>query len=219
MRRDLQAYLAAAGASNLPAWALCFELSFGSPLDAEQLRDGRSSDEPVAVNTPAGEILIRGRLDRVDRLSMDGVEGLLVVDYKTGKLPNEKDVIAGRSLQMPLYAAAAESLIGEKCVGGAYHGIGGSGKFERFFAAIATGRGSGPYKLNEAYEENLALAMETVGRFVGQMAAGRFFVMPSVKCPSYCPLRQICQYSPVRAQRKALSDGKGRGGGSGEEES
>lgn len=204
MHRDLSAYLqAAASQDSLDTTALRFELSFGIELDPDQPHDDRSTPEPVIVSTPAGEIRLRGRLDRVDYVAFEDVEGLLVVDYKTGRLPSEKDVLAGRNLQMPLYAAAAEAMLGDKCVGGAFHKIGGgSGRFERFFAGVTTARGKQPYKVDDSYDAKLEAAMETVGQFVRQMGQGRFDVLPTHDCPSYCPLRQICQHSPVRAERK-----------------
>jgi len=209
MRRDLLAYLReAASQAALDTTALRFELSFGIALGPDEPHDDRSTPEPVIVATPAGEIRLRGRLDRIDYVAFNDVEGLLVVDYKTGRLPNVKDVLAGRNLQMPLYAAAAEALLGQKCVGGAFHKIGaGSGRFERFFAAVTTARGKSPYKVDEGYEAKLEAAMETVGRFVRQMADGRFDALPTHDCPGYCPLRQICQYSRVRAERKSPPPG------------
>ena len=204
MRRDLRAYLqAAADPGALDTRAMRFELSFGVELDPDQPHDDSSTPEPVTVATPAGEIRLCGRLDRLDSVAFDDVAGLLIVDYKTGRLPSEKDVIEGRNLQMPLYAAAAEALLGQKCVGGAFHKIGsGTGRFERFFAAITAARGKMPYKVDEGYDAKLNAAMATVGQFVQRMAQGQFDALPTHDCPSYCPLRQICQYSPVRAERK-----------------
>ena len=215
MRRDLTEYLRAAADPNaLPSRAKRFELSFGSELDPDEPHDPRSTPEPVSVTTPAGDIRIRGRVDRVDDVNFDDVSGLLVVDYKTGRVPNEGDVLAGRNLQMPLYAAAVEALLGEPCVGGAFHRIGGSGRFERFFAAVTTARGKNPYKVDDGYQAKLQAALETVGRFVGQMAAGRFDALPTHDCPSYCPFRQMCQFSPVRAsgRPRARRPGPSRGG-------
>jgi ATP-dependent helicase/DNAse subunit B len=205
MRRDLRSYLQAASAPGaLATRALRFELSFGLEFDPDQPHDEASTPEPVTVATPAGEIRLRGRLDRVDSVAFNDVEGLLIVDYKTGRLPGEKDVLEGRNLQMPLYAAAAETLLGQKCIGGAFHKIGsGAGRFDRFFAAVTTSRGSQPYKVDEGYRAKLDAAMATVGHFVQRMAQGRFDALPTHDCPSYCPLRQICQYSIVRAERKA----------------
>jgi ATP-dependent helicase/DNAse subunit B len=175
MRRDLRAYLQAAAApAALATRALRFELSFGVELEADQPHDASSTPEPVTVATSAGEILLCGRLDRVDSVAFDDVEGLLIVDYKTGRLPSEKDVLEGRNLQMPLYAAAAEALLGQKCVGGAFHKIGsGAGRFERFFAAVTTARGFAPYKVDEDYDAKLDAAMKTVGQFIRRMAQGR----------------------------------------------
>jgi RecB family exonuclease/superfamily I DNA/RNA helicase len=204
MRRDLRSYLQAAADPNaLATRAMRFELSFGTELDPDQPHDDASTPEPVAVATPAGEIRLCGRLDRVDSVAFGEVAGLLIVDYKTGRLPVEKDVLEGRNLQLPLYAAAAEAMLGQKCVGGAFHKIGsGAGRFERFFAAVTTARGSEPYKVDDAYQAKLDAAMATVGQFVQRMAQGRFDALPTHDCPGYCPLRQICQYSSVRAERK-----------------
>jgi hypothetical protein len=109
---------------------------------------------------------------------------------------------------MPLYAAAAEAILGHTCLGGVFHRVaaGEPSRFERFFAALTTSRGTDPYKPDETYPDKLRGAMETVGRFVERMAAGRFDALPTHDCPSYCPFRQICHYSPARAERKAPAD-------------
>ena len=212
MRQALWEYLAAARSrGELKAESLHFELAFGPGADPSAPRDEASRSEPVHLTTPAGELLLRGRIDRVDRIRFDEVEGLLVVDYKTGRLPSEADMRSGRSLQMPLYAAAAEAILHRPCVGGAFHRIGATTvSFERFFAAVTTARGLVPYKLDEAYETKRHDAMETVARFVRQMAAGQFDALPGDRCPTYCPFRQICHYSPARARIKA-DDAAGEG--------
>lgn len=50
-------------------------------------------------------ITLRGRLDRIDH----GIEGVAVVDYKTGRVATEDDVLQGEAVQLPFYALLAES--------------------------------------------------------------------------------------------------------------
>jgi ATP-dependent helicase/nuclease subunit B len=91
-----------------------FELSFGLKDDA-----GGSSPEPVEVALPGGRsILLRGRIDRIDRLAQPGAWA--VWDYKTGKAKDFKSsgyTAGGSQLQHVLYACAAEEILarlGEK---------------------------------------------------------------------------------------------------------
>ena len=207
MRRMLGDYLQAARARDeLTPQCLHFELAFGPGMDTEAAHDAASQSGPVTIETPAGTVRLRGRIDRIDRIRFEDVEGLLVVDYKTGRVPSERDLLAGRTLQMPLYAAAAEAILGAPCVGGAFHKVGATtGRFERFFAAVKTGRGGQPYKVDDKYEQNTQAALEAVGRFVDGMAGGRFDTLPTHDCPSYCPFRHICHYSPARAEFKTPS--------------
>jgi ATP-dependent helicase/DNAse subunit B len=204
MRQALSDYLQAARqADGLQPESLCFELAFGEDLRDEGPHDPASQAKPVVLTTAVGDLRLRGRIDRVDRISFGDVHGLLVVDYKTGRLPSDADLTAGRNLQMLLYAAAAKDILGEDCVGGVFHHVGqATGRFERFFAAVTAGRGAEPYKEDEKYPEKLQAAMATVERFVRQMAGGQFDALPTHDCPSYCPFRTICQFSPSRAERK-----------------
>jgi hypothetical protein len=188
--------------------ALCFELGFGlagSPGSRGQ--DPRSRADPVPIRTPRGEVLVHGKIDRLDRIRTDSAGGLFVVDYKTGPLSRVDDILAGRSLQIPLYAAAAEAILGESCIGGAYHGIAKECR-ERWFAAVQPAR-AGRYQPNDRYAAQRAQAMETVGRFVEDIRAGRFDLLPTDDCPGWCPFARICQYSPARAEVKAPPDSRG----------
>ena len=202
MRRDLWNYLRSArGQGELEPESLRFELAFGQELDEREAHDPRSTEQPVTVDTPGGAIRLRGRIDRIDRVRLGGVAGLLVVDYKTGRLPSPRDLLEGRNLQMPLYAAAAEAILAETCVGGAFHRIGATkASHERYFAAIKPSGGG--YRPDDSYAARRKAALATVARFVAQMAAGRFDALPTDDCPSYCPFRQICHHAPARAERK-----------------
>lgn len=80
------------------------EVAFGPPLGGP----------PVRLDTGGRVLPLLGRIDRVD-VSDDGGEGL-VVDYKTGRVPDgiDDDVLrGGRSLQLAVYIVAARVLFPE----------------------------------------------------------------------------------------------------------
>ena len=60
----------------------------------------------MAIATPAGIFRLTGKADRIDRLACGG---LAIIDYKTGRMPNETAVQAGLAPQLPLEAAIAEA--------------------------------------------------------------------------------------------------------------
>jgi ATP-dependent helicase/nuclease subunit B len=91
-----------------------FEISFGLKDDT-----GAGNPEPVEVTLPGGKsILLRGRIDRIDRLAQPGTWA--VWDYKTGRARDfsaAQYTAGGKQLQHILYACAAEQILrrlGEK---------------------------------------------------------------------------------------------------------
>ncbi len=203
MHQQLQDYLQWTRQSNrLKRKGMHFELGFGmDDIEPDHL-DPASRAEPVAVETPVGTVLVRGKIDGVDRVEFEGRAGLMVIDYKTGSLPTRSDIVSGRNVQLPLYAAAASEMLGQACLGGAFERIGPPhAPHERLFAAVL--KRGGKYKSNEEYEHDLAAAIGRVGQFVQDMQAGRFDLMPTHQCPSYCPFRRICHFSQARHDLKA----------------
>ena len=84
------------------------ELKFGLP---------GADFPPLQRELPSGRtVAFRGSIDRVENASP---EGLVVVDYKTGKrdtykkLSSENPILRGAQLQLPLYALAANAYLGE----------------------------------------------------------------------------------------------------------
>ena len=184
---------------------LHFELSFG--MDDAASGDPASSAEPVLLRD-AGPIAIRGRIDRVDRVEFEDRRGLLVVDYKTGRLPTQRQMIEGQNLQAPLYAAAAGKLLGEECLGGVFHRIGPAGaKTKQYFAAIR--EYGGQLKPDDDYPKRHQETLALVGQFVQAMRAGRFDVLPTHDCPMRCPFKRICHFSQARLQATRPQDGPG----------
>jgi len=204
MLAELRDYLLACRARDeLQGGHLHFELGFGADLEDKDRLDPASIAGPVTVPTPEGDVRLRGKIDRVDRIRFQDRQGLLVIDYKTGRLGSEGDILAGRSLQLPLYAVAAEAILGEACLGGAFHRIGGpEGNRERYFAALKCGR-DGHYQEAQGYDQQRQAVMEKVGQFIRGMRSGHFDLMPTHDCPAYCPFRRICHYSDARMEVKA----------------
>ncbi len=60
----------------------------------------------LALDTPAGVVRVRGKLDRVDR---HDDSSRLVIDYKGGSVPSGRDTERGVRFQLPLYALAYAS--------------------------------------------------------------------------------------------------------------
>jgi ATP-dependent helicase/nuclease subunit B len=191
------------------ARSIHFELAFG-PGNQSADSDPASTPQPAHIATPAGGILLGGRIDRVDRVSFQDQRGLLVVDYKTGRLPRKKDILAGRSQQLPLYSAAVAALLGEPSLGGAFHRIGRRNqKGATFFAAFEDSKGG--LKPVENYENDLRMVLDRVAQFVQAMRRGQFDLDPTDtdRCIS-CPYRRICHHSDFRAELKALPDREAR---------
>ena len=182
---------------------------FGDPLPQRREEESDPASRPEPVELAAGEyrIRLRGRIDRVDQIASEGVRSLLAVDYKTGRMPTGKDIVAGLDLQLALYAKALEAMFdlptgqaGMQCAGGVYHDL--RENKHRYFTTFKMPRGKGL-----DYDEVLTGAMEAVGRYVQAMREGVFDAIPSGKCPDWCPYRRICHYSPARARQKvATSD-------------
>jgi RecB family exonuclease len=208
MHADLRDYLrAAAGRSELSPETIHVELGFGLAGDAKaggprsESLDPASRDEPIALDTGAGVVRIRGKIDRVDRISFQGRRGLFVIDYKTGSPPRQADIQAGRNLQLPLYSTAAEKILAGESLGGAFHRIGApEGRYETCLAAVR--RRGGSYGEDAEYARKLQAALLKVGQFAAEIRGGRFDLLPTGDCPAYCPFRQICQFSEFRVELK-----------------
>jgi len=198
MHTQMRNYLLSLKKAKAPRRCGHFELAFGLEAAPGEAVDPASRPEPIVINTPAGDIRLRGKIDRVD-LADSGRSG--VIDYKTGALPSARDIAEGRNLQLPLYSCAAGEMLQADAAGGAFHRI-GSGKSKKTLEFSADSSDRSIAKLG-GYDAVNDAAMQSVGDFITAMSKGRFDLAPKHACPSYCPFRQICQFSPARAEVKA----------------
>ena len=97
-----------------------FESSYNGPFNVRECELSFGIEEGVRVGGDlTGEGLnLRGFVDRLDSMSVEGREAFFIWDYKTGGLPSIRD-----SLQVPLYLAAVKRLHPESIPGGGgyYH--------------------------------------------------------------------------------------------------
>ncbi len=88
-----------------------FELSFGNEHEQPNNVDPYSVEEPFKLQSGGEEFRFRGKIDRVE---IGGNGELLVVDYKTGTIPNLKSMWEGEVLQLPIYLKAGHHILEQK---------------------------------------------------------------------------------------------------------
>ena len=134
-------------------------------------------------STPAPEVLhteewfdvqiagtkVAGRIDRMDRMS-DGT--VAIIDYKTGKARSQED--ADESLQLSIYAMAAQQKWGYRVGALAFHNLEGN-------IAVISKRAE--FQLEEARERVQAVARG--------IAEGNFKPKPDFHC-TFCAFRGLC---------------------------
>ncbi|HVF74905.1 MAG TPA: PD-(D/E)XK nuclease family protein [Acidimicrobiales bacterium] len=180
------------------------ELAFG--LDPEGL-------PAVEVVTPSGrKVAFRGRIDRVD-LAPDGSR-LVVLDYKTGSPQtygglDADPVKAGRLLQLPLYALAAQQRYPAAHVEAAYWFVGAAVDYRRV-----------PVVLDDRTTARLHDVLDAIGDGVERgifpaNPGGRGGRSGFANC-TYCPYDRVCpgdrqaawervQFDPSLAPYRRLS--------------
>ena len=163
-----------------------FEVGFGR---AAPDRPHAAGDEPLTtsapfpLDTPLGPVLFSGRIDRVDRAGAEA----RIIDYKSGSVPALKDIKAGLSLQLTIYALALEGFLDRdtSCA-------------EADFLPVGRKRRKRP----DDWRQRETTAREAVAESVEGIRAGRFAPTPAENACAYCRARRICRYEPGRVQRK-----------------
>lgn len=139
----------------------------------------------------ANQVLLRGKIDRID-------EGPTIIDYKTGYVPP----LSGFSLQLRLYALAAEKLLGTEVVSAKYFDLSRRNRHDSerlsptrgvLTERLALGKKGARYVVDPgARAERLSEAVEVVEASHEKVQAGAFHqVLETEACP-YCDFRSIC---------------------------
>ncbi len=139
---------------------------------------------PLRLETPAGTVLVAGRIDRIDQ---DDQGRLALIDYKSGSDPGSLDrILKGQDVQLTLYVLAAERLAAP-----------GQEVTRAAFLMIGSGRRSRPLTPAERPEAEAALR-ERLSAAVTGSRAGMFPVKPTDECPAACAFAAICRVNRTK---------------------
>ncbi len=132
---------------------------------------------PLRLTTSAGEVLVSGRIDRIDEHD-DG--SLLVLDYKSSSTPRSlSETVAGNDLQLALYILAAQQIFTQTVTGALFVHL-GSGK-------------TGTLLDGSALHDSVTAATAQVGVAVDRIRKGDLAVRPRDECPRGCQFAPICR--------------------------
>lgn len=175
------------------------EASFGLP------------GSPVGPVRPGGgQVSFHGKIDRIDVVERDGETWAVVYDYKTSKEVTQKDIISGKSLQIPVYLAAVPALLEQlgysnvRVMGGGYYVIReaklAGGVWHKEFTDWSKKRlGSLAEPEFLALEATLANRAQELHQGI---LAGNFTPEPDPNTCNYCDYRRCCRYDKNRFNLK-----------------
>jgi len=171
-----------------------FELAFG-PRSASHgdAPDPASSATPLVISSPDSDVEIAGTIDRVDR-TPNG-EAVVVTDYKLSRGKQLKEMLAGTSLQMPLYLLAMEQVFGLPAVAAVYRPLREEGPYWLFRPGLVRdlkpcGKGDGVPAAR--YAELIEVTRAAVLVAAGGIRAAECAPMPGEIC-DFCPFPDICR--------------------------
>ena len=150
-------------------------LASARAIPADQVRHTEESFE-IRI----GETLVVGRIDRIDRRA-DG--SVAIIDYKTGKGRDQED--ADQSLQLSLYAIAAQEKWGYKVGALVFHNLDQN-------VPVSTVRS----------EVDLLAARNRVKEAAQGIADGIFDPKPGMHC-NFCAYRSLCPEKEKRIPHRA----------------
>ncbi|HZC22232.1 MAG TPA: PD-(D/E)XK nuclease family protein, partial [Candidatus Binatia bacterium] len=149
-------------------------LAFASSIPAT---DVLHTEESFEIRV--GDVLVVGRIDRIDRRP-DGT--VAIIDYKTGKARDQED--ADKSLQLSLYAIAAQQKWGYKVGALVFHNLEEN-------VPVITSRSQSELQVTE---ERVRKAAEGIANNIFNAKAG-------IHC-SFCAYRSLCPEQEKRIPRR-----------------
>lgn len=196
------------------------EYSFGMPIDRELLNKGEidpsSISEQAEIKLESSSIYLRGKIDRVD---INDQGQFVIYDYKSGGTPDNKEIIEGINLQLPIYLFALQAIMGfdlDKALGASFYTRGTKNDKGEY----ADNRNKGIWRSqfleevglssrigSKIDEEKWTSWLETIKKYLDELLeklkSGDFAVMPTTECPVYCSYKQICRYDEKRIKVKS----------------
>lgn len=193
-----------------------FEVRFGpSYAETDKLDDPLlSTDSPFLLQLPNEQIAITGQIDRIDLGQEAGRPIFNIIDYKSGasKKFSTEEALAGRLLQLPLYAMVVEQMLlkdaGVQPYAAGYWNIRGKG----FIADRGKGddgllemseASDGQLRETPAWQQLKVDLLERIEALIAGIRDGAFAVFnENEQCTRYCDLAKICRISQIRSLDK-----------------
>jgi CRISPR/Cas system-associated exonuclease Cas4 (RecB family) len=174
-----------------------FEARFGLLPYGNAHEDPLSSDEPLALEVAGAEMLVQGRVDRIDW--DESQTRFRVIDYKTGKYSKGGFLDRGEALQLPVYLHAAARALGLPT---------SAGEAQYFYA---TSRGDFKRRAvrgdeMDARRVDLDRVLSTISNGVDE---GFFAPNPKLNHCQWCDYRQLCDASIVKIMERKEGDPRG----------
>ena len=158
-----------------------------------------------------GAVSFHGKIDRIDIMEHLGETWAVVYDYKTSSEIGIGEILAGRSLQIPVYLAAVPHLLKSqglenvRVMGGGYYVIkkaklAGGIWNSRFTKHVKSKLGSMEPEEFQQLEHNLA---ENSAKFHADIISGKFIPQPHASVCMWCDYKTLCRYDKNRFKLKA----------------
>jgi ATP-dependent helicase/nuclease subunit B len=177
-----------------------FEVDFGLPA-----APGQTAAPALTLRLGEEEVLVSGRVDRIDIAELDDGTGFWIIDYKTGLGSHYTgtDLARFSRLQLTIYALGAEEVLlakeGARPMGLAYWLVGEEGPKIALPQKIADKWLDDPTAW-PVVRENLRRWIMTLVRNIRQ---GNFPLAPrSPDCTLTCPFGQVCRITQSRSVGK-----------------
>ena len=161
--------------------------------------DELSRDQPIEIELGERKLLVSGR---IDRLNWDAKRPtrFRVVDYKTGKVRDEKpaQLQGGRMLQLPLYVLAGAELLGIDA---------GAGEAAYVYPTRRGGFRTIGWEAAQLAERH-GDVIDLLAAIVDGIARGDFMIAPwkeSSAC-TYCDFKPICPRGPESYMERRGAD-------------
>jgi len=143
------------------------------------------------------QVLLRGRIDRIDLLYDNGEpNGFAVFDYKSGGGPSARDILDGLDVQLPVYALAAELILGDgggmECLEWAYYRV------RRPIRLVGAPSGKAEVTIANCIDA----ARVFVLRYATAIRDGRFALRPEPGPCGFCEFRGACRFDRWRIAAK-----------------
>jgi ATP-dependent helicase/DNAse subunit B len=178
------------------------------PLFPEDTAAARSQS-PLVLHDGDRTIGLSGRVDRIDLGTVGENTVFNVLDYKTGSATqfSAESAARGLTLQLPLYAMAAEELLlpaerAPQAWQAGYWYVAGGGYAPR--RALQMHRQvAGRVEPNPEWPALRQAVVQTVFALVRGLQQGQFPVYnPDPECTGQCPFRTVCRINQIRSLEK-----------------